>query len=147
MSGARHTIGTGLDHAVSGDADKRKVCRYRVIVEDALLGWWEEPAFVKTPARLINLSSTGCLIELPRTPRREKGQPAWICPLGLSQAQWIEGVVVSIRKPLLKNCRMGIAFRVHVTFESFKTLIYGSGHLYDEAPEHAPEHERDHFWK
>jgi hypothetical protein len=147
MSGVRHTIGSGSDHAVDGAADKRRVCRYRVILQDSLLGWWEEASFVSTPARLVNLSSSGCLIELPRIPKPAKGQAAWICPLGLPATQWFEGTVVSVRKPFLKNCRMGIVFRAHVTFESFKTLIYGSGDLYGAAPDTAPAHERDHFWK
>jgi PilZ domain len=147
MSGKRHTIGSGLDHTVNGAADKRRVCRYRVVLQDALLGWWEDAKFVNTPAQLINLSTSGCQIELPRTPKPAKGEPAWICPLGLSPAQWIEGTVVSVRKPLLKKCRMGFLFRTHVTFESFKTLIYGSGDVFDSMPDEAPDHERDHFWK
>jgi hypothetical protein len=147
MSLARHAIGSGIDHAVSGAADKRRVCRYPVLLQDALMGWWEESNFVSTPVRLLNLSTSGCLIELPRTPKPGKGQPAWICPLGLSPTQWIEGAVASVRKPFLKNCRVGIAFRAQVTFESFKTLIYGSGHLFDDAADRGPEHERDHFWK
>jgi hypothetical protein len=147
MSGTRHTMGSRFNHAASAPGDKRRVCRYRVLLQDALLGWWEQEKFVSTPARLINLSTSGCLIELPRTPERAKGEPGWICPLGLSQAQWIEGVVVSVKKPLLKNCRIGISFRAHVTFESFKTLVYGSGNLGEAVADDAPEHERDHFWK
>ena len=107
------------------------------------------PNFVSTPVRLVNLSTSGCLIELPRTPKPAKGQPAWICPLGLSPAQWIEGTVRLGPEALLEELPRGDRLpRARVTFESFKTLIYGSGHLCRLTPRtDGPEHERDHFWK
>ena len=44
--------------------DRRRACRYRVVFQDTLLGWWQDACFVNVSAHLVDLSTTGCLAEL-----------------------------------------------------------------------------------
>jgi hypothetical protein len=131
----------------SETGDRRRVCRYRVVLEDALLGWWQDSCFTNVPARLINLSLQGCLVELQRLPDLSPRQSVWVHPHKESQVGWFEGRIISVRKPLLRQCKVRILFLAPLGYEPFKKLVYGPEYLSDGCPRVAPAHEQDHFWK
>jgi hypothetical protein len=74
-------------------------------------------------------------------------QSVWLRALGVSSSDWTEGMIVSVRKPWLRNCRVRIQFLAPFPYESFKTLVYGTDYLRDIADTGTPEHEKDHLWK
>ena len=127
--------------------DRRRVCRYPVVFQDASLGWWLKSAFTNTPVRLVDLSLQGCLIELQRPPDLSEQQRVWVHAHSATVAEWTEGRIVSIKKSWAGKCRLGISFLAPLPYEPFKELVYGR-ELFEETPQHdSPEHERDHFWK
>ncbi len=148
MGFLRHSIRASDAARVPGAADRRRTCRYRVLFHDADLGWWEGSTFIQTPAQLVNLSLHGCMLELQRLPARTLLQPVWVRSHAATSREWDEGIVLFVRKPFIRRCRIRIAFRVAFPYQSFKTLVYGTedldGSIRDGA---APPHERDHYWK
>jgi hypothetical protein len=147
MGAPRFSIGRDANEPVPNPGDRRRVCRYAVVLEDALLGWWQEAQFIRMPVRLVDLSVHGCLVESSRVPSLTERQKVWVQPRGLSEAEWTEGQIVIVRKRLLGKCQVRISFRAPMPYEPYKSLIYGPDHLVDLPGEHVPEHERDHFWK
>jgi hypothetical protein len=131
----------------NGSSDRRRSCRYQVLFPGALLGWREGSGLIELPARFIDLSLHGCMLELERTPDRAEQQPVLVRAVAASSEDWVEGVVLSIRKPLFKRCRIRIAFRDSFSYESFKKLVYGKEELLDSQPGEIPEHEQNHYWK
>jgi hypothetical protein len=90
------------------------------------------------------------LLELKRVPARTARQSAWVRSLAASSEEWTEGVVISVRKPFLKRCRVRFAFRSSFPYQSFKKLVYGTEELDGKIQgiqDEAPPHERDHYWK
>jgi hypothetical protein len=132
---------------VTSDSDRRRICRYPVVTPDALLGWREEPNFKNTPARLVNLSLNGCMVELLQRPGVTAQQSVWVYPHEISGAGWTEGRIVEVSKPLFGKCRVRIAFLAPLAYEPFKRLIYGLDQPGELPEEELPEHERDHFWR
>jgi hypothetical protein len=131
----------------SGAGDRRRVCRYPVIFQDASLGWRLESEFMNTTVKLVDLSLNGCLIESPRHPDLSQQQSVWLHAHSSTVAEWTEGRIVSIKKTWTGKCRVRIAFLAPFAYEPFKELVYGREH-FEEFPQHdSPEHERDHFWK
>jgi hypothetical protein len=118
-----------------------------VVLEDAILGWWQNTEFINAPARLVNLSLHGCLVEIGMMPDLSPQQAVWVHPHLEAEVDWVEGVVVGIRKPLLRKCNVRIAFVRPFGYDPFKKLVYGPGHIQEVSQESAPEHERDGFWK
>jgi hypothetical protein len=131
----------------SKGSDRRRACRNPVVLPEASLGWWQDSTFMSTAGRIVDLSLYGCLVESWRFPPERERQPVWVCPLDVSPRDWAEGVVISARKPLLRKCQLRIRFVAPFPYESFKTLVYGPGHLLEVARDETPEHERDEFWK
>jgi hypothetical protein len=133
--------------SVPGSSDRRRSVRYAVFFPDALLGWWEGSSFVEVPARFLDLSLQGCMLELRRVPARTARQVGWIRSLAASPDQWVEGVVLSVRKPLIKRCRVRVAFRDPFPYQSFKKLVCGSEDLHATIRTDVAPHEQDHYWK
>ena len=46
------------DRSVRHD-ERRRVCRYAVVQNQAWLGWWRDQAFLNTPARILDISPRG----------------------------------------------------------------------------------------
>ena len=132
---------------IPGSNDRRRSCRYAVFCKDALLGWWEGPSFVEVPARFLDLSQHGCMLELPRAPARTARQSAWIRSVAAASDDWAEGVVLSVRKSLIKRCRVRIAFRNPLSYQSFKKLVCGNEDLRSTIGHDVALHEQDHYWK
>jgi hypothetical protein len=146
MGPVRNSIGRS-GGKVPKSGDRRGSCRYRVQFHDALLRWPGGPDFVQIPARLLDLSLTGCLLELPRIPQRTERQPIWFRSAADPNETWVEGVVLSIRKSFMKPCRMRIVFNDSFPYELFKKLVYGAEDRYAPVPIDTPPHEQDHYWK
>lgn len=138
---------TAVSNAGSGGGDRRRVCRYPVVLPDASLGWWLEHEFTSIPARLINLSLHGCLIEVDSRPTLCEHQSVWVHAHSLAVAEWNEGQVIAIKKSWTSKCRIRILFLAPMQYEPFKKLIYGREHFDDSTQPDSPEHERDHFWR
>jgi hypothetical protein len=128
-------------------SDRRRACRYPVVFQDSLLGWWQDACFVNEPAHLVDLSTTGCLAELARHSKLTTGQSVWIRPHKSSPAAWKEARVIAVRKPLFGKCTVRISFLVPFEYESFKQLVYGPEHLSNAPHSEALDHEKDEFWK
>jgi hypothetical protein len=142
----RKTIEAARDR-VPRSNDRRRMLRERVGFPDALLGWWDESNFTTRSVQLINLSMSGCLVEAPQHPRRAEQQAVWLRPLAVAPSEWIQGVVVSIHKPLFKRCRIRLSFLAPFPYDSYKALVYGADLPRDPLKEQTPEHEQDHHWK
>jgi hypothetical protein len=143
----RDTIGRRPISPASGRGDRRGSCRHPVVIDDASLGWWKDSAFVSTPCRIIDISLYGFLIKARRLAGVKEGQSIWLLPRGLAPGDWAEGIIVSIRKPWLRECQVRIKLMAPFPYESFKTLVYGPDHIRENDRLDAPEHEQDHFWK
>ncbi len=147
MGSSRYTSGRSDVPTSSSLGDRRVSCRHRVVVDDASLGWWQDSSFFSTPCRIVDMSLSGCSVRLRRAPGLLKGQSVWLLPRGLSPGDWSEGVIVSIRKPFLRECQVRIRLLASLPYESFKALVHGPDHEHKIDRVGAPEHEQDHFWK
>ncbi len=147
MGSARHSIGFQIGRRAPGAFDRRRSCRYGVMFPDALLGWSEGTSLIELPARLLDLSLQGCMLELRKRPARTPQQPVAVRSLADSSAEWVAGVVVSVRKPLIKPCRIRIVFREAFPYQLFKKLVYGTEDLRASSHNGGPAHEQDHYWK
>ena len=147
MSIPRNTGGADLVQRGSGGGDRRRVCRYPAALQDASLGWWEDSSFVEVPARLVNVSTNGCLVELARRPKPTPREAIWFQSRKASLGEWTEGRIVSVRKPLLRKCKISISFVTPFAYDFFKELVYGPEQVDNDTGIEAPEHERDGFWK
>ncbi len=87
------------------------------------------------------------MIEARQRPRLTERQSVWLRPLGVVPSDWLEGIIVGVRKPWLRKCQLRIAFLAPFPYESFKAMVYGPEDLHDVAVRESPEHEQDHFWK
>jgi hypothetical protein len=130
-----------------GAGDRRRVCRYRPALQQALLGWWQESSFTNLPVCLADLSLNGCLLELDRLPDLPAQQAVWVHLHKETQLDWVEGRIISVRKPLLRKCKIRVLFVAPLAYESFKRVIYGPEYLRGHSPTSKPEHEWDQFWK
>ncbi len=75
--------------------ERRRNTRYAAALEEAWIGWWEEGRFVESPARLVNVSSGGALVEAEHAPRVRKS--VWICLVAPERTGWVEGLVLDAR--------------------------------------------------
>jgi hypothetical protein len=128
-------------------SDRRRACRYPVVFQDTLLGWWQDACFVHVSAHLVDLSTNGCLAELARHSNLKTGQSVWVRPQSASLAAWKEARVIAVRKPLFGKCRVRILFLIPFEYEIFKKLVFGPDHLRDTHQSNGLEHETDEFWK
>jgi hypothetical protein len=132
--------------APSGTSDRRSVCRYSVVLDNAWLGWWEAQAFQSTPAKIIDISLRGAKLNVESFP--PKDQPVWFCPPGVtSQDEWVEVKIVDVRKRLFRPREVRIAFRKVFPYEIFKTVVYGpDAFLSVEPPAWLPEDADERDW-
>lgn len=147
MGNPRHYSVASRDYGRSDPGDRRRVCRYSVDLPDSALGWWEGDSFKETPCRITDLSTNGCLIELRAHSHLAEQQSVWLRPAGVGAGTWTEGVIVAIRKPLFRPCRISIRFVADLPYDLFKTLVFGTGAPHEPAGAGGPEHEKDHFWR
>lgn len=107
-----------------GAGERRSVCRYSVVQEDAWLGWWEGQESRTTAAKIVDISLRGALLTVESFP--PKGVPVWFCPPGVSSPdEWIEVNLVSTRKRLFGPREVRVAFRKVFPYEIFKSVVYG----------------------
>jgi hypothetical protein len=103
------------------------------VIDHAWLGWWQGEAFQNTPAKIIDISLRGALLNVESFP--PKGQSAWFCPPGVTtQEEWIEVKLVDMKKRLFGPREVRIAFRKVFPYEIFKTVVYGPDSFVDLAP-------------
>ena len=147
MGNPRHYNVASRDYARSDPRDRRRVCRYSVNLPDGALGWWEGGSFTETTCRIIDLSTNGCLIELRPKSHLAEQQSVWLRPPGVEPGAWIEGAIISIRKPLFRACQIRIRFLADLPYDLFKNLVFGTGEPHESAGAVGPEYEKDHFWR
>jgi hypothetical protein len=87
------------------------------------------------------------MIESRRLPLRLVRKSVWLRAVGVSPSDWLEGIVVSGRKPIFRNCQLRIRFLAPFPYESFKTLVFVPDSDGTIAVPDTPEHEKNHFWK
>jgi hypothetical protein len=129
-----------------GTQDRRVVCRYSVVLENAWLGWWEGQAFQSTPAKIIDISLRGARLNVSTFP--PKDQPLWFCPLGMtSQDEWIKVKLVNAKKRLFGPREVRVSFRKLFPYDVFKTVVYGPDSFAQvEAPAWVPEDADERDW-
>jgi hypothetical protein len=149
MADARYTSYglRGRDLAPSSPRDRRRACRYPVDIPGGALGWREGESFADAPCRIIDISAGGCMVELLRGPSWKERQSVWLRPPGVGPDDWTEGIIVAVRKPFLRPCRVRISFLAELPYELYKALAFGAGRPRAAAGSAAPEHEKDHFWR
>jgi PilZ domain len=147
MSFVRGPTGASGDSGVAGSGDRRRSCRYHVHSGDAILEWHVGSSSLELPARLIDLSLHGCMLELKKLPAKTDRQSVRVRFPAAASQEWVEGVVRSIRKPMFKCCRIRIAFPDSFPYQTFKKLVYGREDFCGSLPEDVPAHEQDHYWK
>jgi hypothetical protein len=127
--------------------DRRRSCRYLALHTDSHIGWWKDSAFEHAPAKLIDISMNGGMLSTKAKPPVAIGNPIWYRPVGISNDEWIEAVLVRVAKPWLGDCVIRVNFSSSFRFETFKAIVYGAP---TEAPgrmREVPEHEAEQFWK
>jgi hypothetical protein len=117
------------------------------VSRDCAVGWWEDSRFVSMPCQLIDLSLSGCMIKSRRIPSRIERQPVLLRPGGPESSAWVEGMIVSVRKMMFRDCQIRIGFLAPFPYELFKTLVFGPDHCRELAPPVEIEHEQDGFWR
>ncbi len=138
--------GAGGSRAPGSD-DRRRSVRYRVHFGDAILSWCDGSSSLEQPARLIDLSLHGCLLELKKLPGKTGRQSVRLRFPAAASEEWVDGIVCSIRKPMFKRCQIRIAFLDSFPYQTFKKLVYGRDDFCGSLPEDAPAHEQDHYWR
>jgi hypothetical protein len=146
MGVARDPMGVRSGLAAPGSNDRRRSIRYPVKCEDALLGWWDGLNFIHVPARFVNLSLEGCMLELDRVPARTVRESVWVRAREGSPDDWAEGVVLSVRKPLMRRCQVRVVFSYPFPHEAFLKVVYDSVHA-EPTERAAVPHELDHYWR
>ena len=147
MGARRDHTSRGSNPSSGGAGDRRGACRHAVLNEDASLGWWQNANFTSTPCRIIDISVNGFRVASQRHPGVKEGQSVWLHPQGLSPDSWTEGIVVSIRKPFLRECQVRIKLLTPFPYDWFKMLVHGADHVRVVRRVETPEHETDQFWK
>jgi hypothetical protein len=147
MSVPKFSSARSLNLPFSGRNERRRACRYLAVHPDSLVGWWEDSCFVKTPCRILDISLVGCLVESHRLPGRKEREPIWFHPRGVSETDWMEGILVGVRKPWFQHPRIRINFLAPFPDDSFRSLVFGSERLREIAVRESPEHEMDHYWR
>ena len=129
-----------------GTKERRTVCRYSVVQENAWLGWWEGQAYQSTTARIIEISLRGALLIVDSRP--PKDQPVYFCPPGVTpNDEWIEVKVIDARKKMFGPREVRITFRKVFPYEVFKAVVYGPDAIKTvEAPAWLPEDAADRDW-
>lgn len=146
MSANRRQGRTPAPAPPSGSQERRSVCRYSVVVENAWLGWWVGQAFENTPAKIIDISLRGALLNVDAFP--PKDQTIWFCPPGVSKEdEWIEVKLVDTKKRLFGPREARIAFRKVFPYEIFKTVVYGPDAFQNlDPPAWLPEENDERDW-
>jgi hypothetical protein len=112
-------------HALpSGTRERRSVCRYSVVQDNAWIGWWEGQTYQTTAAKIIDISLRGALLHVDTLPPRD--QAIWFCPPGITtNEEWIEVKTINLRKKLFGAREIRVAFRKVFPYELFKAVVYG----------------------
>jgi hypothetical protein len=107
-----------------GVQERRGVCRYSVVRDDAWLGWWHNEAFQSTAAKIIDISLRGTFLTVENLP--PDGQVVWFRPPGLAATEdWVEARLVQARKKLFGPREVRLSFRKVLPYDLFKAVVYG----------------------
>lgn len=129
-----------------GTRERREVCRYDVVQGEAMIGWWEGPAFRSTPAKIVDLSSHGAMLVIETFPPGDR--TFWFRLPGVpAQDDWFEVKLISRKKKLFGPREFRINFLKVLPYEVFKAVVYGPDALrpYDP-PAWLPEDAADRDW-
>lgn len=129
----------------SASGDRRKTCRYPVVIRYGLLGWRVGETFVETKVRIENISLFGCLVTSDRALQRKPGEQIWFKVPEAASSDWVEGILIASRKPLFQQCSTRVKFLESFPYAVFKQLVNGPEE--EEKELDRPEHELDMFWK
>lgn len=134
------------DGPPSGTGERRSVCRYSVVQENAWIGWWEGQTYQTAAAKIIDISLRGALLHVDTLP--PKDLPIWFCPPGITaNDEWIEVKTINLRKRLFGAREIRVAFRKVFPYEIFKAVVYGMDSLQDfKSPAWQPEDAAERDW-
>ncbi|MGC8641754.1 MAG: PilZ domain-containing protein [Isosphaeraceae bacterium] len=132
--------------AAHAGADRRTTCRYEPRAKSAVLtlGWDNSEGELTVDLKCISLQ--GCMVRSRAGLPLNRGDPIWLRASDMTDSDWIEGKVVAVHKPFLRGQQIRIHFASSLSFEVFKTLVYGADEV---VPVEIirPEHETDQFWR
>ena len=107
-----------------GMTERRSVCRYSVVQDNAWVGWWEGEEFRSTAAKIIDISLRGALLTVECFPPKDKA--IFFCPPGAAaNEEWLEVKIVGAKKRLFGPREIRVAFRKVFPYEVFKAVVYG----------------------
>jgi hypothetical protein len=146
MSTPRFPREIGPAASPPGTQERRSVCRYSVVQDDAWLGWWEGQTFQSTAAKILDISLRGAKLTVDAFP--PKDHPIWFCPPGVSASdEWVEIKVIDARKRLFGPREVRVAFRKVLPYELFKAVVYGPDALAcSDQPTWVPEDAVERDW-
>jgi hypothetical protein len=121
---AQRNLTLSLATPPAGVRERRTVCRYTVVQENAWLGWWVGQDFQNTAAKIVDISLRGARLTVDAFP--PKDQPAWFCPPGVTATdEWVEVKIIETKKRLFGSREVRLAFRKVLPYELFKAVVYG----------------------
>ncbi len=145
--GSRFQSGVTRHWKGGAPGDRRRSCRYLALHVDSHIGWWQDSTFVHEPATLIDISMNGGRLTMKLKPDVAIGKPIWYRPVGITNDEWIEAVLVAAIKPWLGKCSLRISFSSSFRYETFKAIVYGAPTEAPGSQREVPEHEGHAFWK
>jgi hypothetical protein len=103
--------------------DARNSSRYHAVRSAVFLGWWEEPEFRSTPARLLDLSHGGAQVLVGLEP--PDGATLWLCLAGTPPGEWVE--VKAVDREVLRKGerRLHLKFPESCPYELFEAAVLG----------------------
>ncbi len=126
--------------------DRRQSCRYPAVIKAMVLSLNDTATPTDHSVQLENVSMQGCLIKSPRGTRITPGQRVRMRALGEISTPSVEGIVLSVFKPLLGKRSVRIRFLAPLSYQTFKMLVYGVEGV-DKNQRDRPEYENDQFWR
>ena len=111
-----------LDIVPSYDDERRVSPRYKVVEDEAWLGYLVGEEFQTCQALILDVSLRGAMITADTVPKTEK---VWLSLNGPSQTDWIEAKVVAVARTWRGPHKLRLAFETNCPYAFFKAAVYG----------------------
>lgn len=98
--------------------DRRRAPRFKPVIENAFLGWWEGDSFCAEQGALRNVSEGGAAIELEHLPPNV--ETVWLCVAGPGRVTWAPARLSGHEGRVAR-----LAFTEPFPDELFELLVWG----------------------
>ena len=132
----------------SGAGDRRRVCRYRVVLEHAFLGWWHESRLRYTCQAAWPISRcTGAVSSWLDSPICPRGNRSGSISTKDHRSSGSRERSSRSASRSYVNAKSGFRSLRHSAMTTSRNVVYGPEYLRDDLQPPKPEHEWDQFWK